>query len=404
MAKITYPRIEHIDDLMPALRGRDDLEAAFIRCERPHFVSVDYVVMIPGIFGCLVSDPDRAAVLLRREARGIKFDARTGRTIARPHPKFFNLGQEPETQPEMLDWRAPHRVLEKLDGSMVHPTPVDDRIVFTTRKGDMVDPAIQGFVAGQNVDYLGFCREMLAQGLTPVFEWCSPAPEHRIVLVYSTPQLVLTAIRATIDGWPVDFEAMEDEARRWGVPVIQTWERNLTDIDAYVEDLRVRTGIEGVVIRWDDDGYSTKVKTDDYRRQHQFLEDIQREDKAIELVLAGGEDDVIPTLSQTDAEALKRYSGLINRALAAKAAWAERTVADYFANPDATRKDFVARVANGHDKFHKALLLNVMNRGEARSQLFQLLIEPQNQSLKSLELTKRVLDLPDWYAVRDGRA
>jgi T4 RnlA family RNA ligase len=402
--QITYPTIEHIDDLLPALRGREDLETAFIRCAREGFVSLDYVVMIPGVFGCLVNDPDPMAAMLRREARGIKFCARTGEILSRVHPKCFNVGQEAETDPGLLDWRRSYRILEKLDGSMINATPVDGRILFTTRKGAGFDPAIQAFVAGHPADYLGFCRAMLDSGYSPLFEWCSPDPDYRIVLVYPEPKLVLTGLRHTRNGQYVAHDAMAAEARRFGVPVVQTWERNVTDIDAYLAALRGRTGIEGVVIRWEDDGYTVKAKTDDYRRQHQFLEDMQREDKAIELVLMGGEDDFLPTLSAPDAEALRRLSGLVNGAIARKAAWAERcwTAFQDVHGPD--RKRFATEVASGHDKFHRSLLLATMNKGDARGQLMRLLVEPQNQSLKSLEQTRAVLELPSWHDLRNGRA
>src|SRR5262245_46069866 len=52
-----------------------------------------------------------------RHARGIVLDRRSGRVIARPFRKFFNLGEMPETQPDALP-ATPFRVEEKLDGSL----------------------------------------------------------------------------------------------------------------------------------------------------------------------------------------------------------------------------------------------------------------------------------------------
>ena len=54
---ITYPRIEHVDDLLLALRGRDDLETMFITREFAGFRAVNYIMMISGGLGCLVIDP-----------------------------------------------------------------------------------------------------------------------------------------------------------------------------------------------------------------------------------------------------------------------------------------------------------------------------------------------------------
>lgn len=393
---IAFPKIEHVDDLMPALRGREDLETMFITREFAGFLAVNYILMIPGAFGCLVNDPDPRPAMLRREARGIKFDPASGRVIARPHPKFFNLGQEPETQLDQLPWRRPFRVLEKLDGSMVHPTPVDGQILYTTRMGTMPDPAIRAHIAAHEGDYAGFCAAMLADGYTPIFEWCAPDPASRIVLYYPQPKLILTAIRHTVDGTMVDHEAMHLEAARWGVPVVATWETNVVDIDAYVADLSQRTGIEGVVFLWDETGYAVKAKTEEYRRNHQFLEDIQREDKALEMVLHGQEDDVLAVLNGPDERALRDYAGRVNRALAAKIAWAETTAQTYGHD----RKTFATEISRDLDKADRVLALNTMNRGDARKQVMNLLIEPQNGTVKSVDTARAWLDLPSWHDLR----
>src|SRR5579863_10134244 len=52
-----------------------------------------------------------------RNARGIIFEKKTGRLVAKPFPKFFNLGEQEETQ--ILNFpKEPYRVFEKADGSL----------------------------------------------------------------------------------------------------------------------------------------------------------------------------------------------------------------------------------------------------------------------------------------------
>ena len=56
---------------------------------------------------------------LRREARGLLLDAKTGAVVARRFHKFFNVGELPESDADNLDLARPHVLLEKLDGSLV---------------------------------------------------------------------------------------------------------------------------------------------------------------------------------------------------------------------------------------------------------------------------------------------
>ena len=54
-----------------------------------------------------------------RAARGIIFNKRTGECVARPFPKFFNLGEMPESQLNKIP-KDPsnYEVYDKLDGSL----------------------------------------------------------------------------------------------------------------------------------------------------------------------------------------------------------------------------------------------------------------------------------------------
>src|ERR1700677_2889998 len=52
-----------------------------------------------------------------RSARGIIFEKKTGRLVAKPFPKFFNLGEMEEVSLLNLP-KKPYRVFEKCDGSL----------------------------------------------------------------------------------------------------------------------------------------------------------------------------------------------------------------------------------------------------------------------------------------------
>ena len=56
----------------------------------------------------------------RRECRGLIFCAETHKVISRRLHKFFNIGELPETQAELIDITRPHIILEKMDGYLLH--------------------------------------------------------------------------------------------------------------------------------------------------------------------------------------------------------------------------------------------------------------------------------------------
>ena len=114
-------QIDHIDQLLPLIDGRKE----FFVAERGRYKIIDYQILRPETF-------DHPGLL---ECRGIKFDA-DGNLLARPFQKFFNLGERPEGMPQDLDWSRPHRVLEKLDGTMIHPARLEGDIVFHDPDGN----------------------------------------------------------------------------------------------------------------------------------------------------------------------------------------------------------------------------------------------------------------------------
>jgi len=57
---------------------------------------------------------------IRRECRGLIFDAKTGELLSRRFHKFFNINEKEESMLEnMTDLSGGHIILEKLDGSMI---------------------------------------------------------------------------------------------------------------------------------------------------------------------------------------------------------------------------------------------------------------------------------------------
>jgi RNA ligase len=260
---------------------------------KPDYIVFTYTHNSPEVFPEIASWDDA----VRRECRGIAFDP-DGRLISRPFHKFFNLGERPETMPDVVDLSRPHVILEKLDGSMIRAIPIGDGYRLGTKIGvSLVTPQSETFVAGRP-EYDAYIRVQLARGLTPVFEWCSR--KQRIVLDYAEDRLVLTAVRENRSGRYLPLEDLRaeiaDEPRFAGVEVVRSYPGTAATMAGLVAETRGLEGQEGWIIRFDD-GHMVKLKADWYVTRHRALDGLSREKVVIAALLAGAADDVKPLLA-----------------------------------------------------------------------------------------------------------
>jgi RNA ligase len=114
---------------------------------------------------------------VNRQARGIIFRD-DGTVVARPFPKFFNLGEVSESMVENLPWHEEVEIYEKLDGSCGIGYMLDGRWRLATPGSMESDQA----VAGTAILNSQYTLEHLPQGCTPIFEIIYP--ENRIVVDY----------------------------------------------------------------------------------------------------------------------------------------------------------------------------------------------------------------------------
>jgi RNA ligase len=186
-----FPEIRHIEDVLPHIEGREE----FVVAERDFGTVINYVVAMADTFD--MTGPDDLGGAIRRECRGIKFHP-NGEIAARPFFKFFNTGEREETQPHRIDMSQPHVIMEKRDGSMIHPMMVNGYIRWMTKMG-ITEVAMQAekFVA-KNIKYKDFAAWCIKEKLTPIFEWTSPF--NQIVLPYENDQLTLLAVRENVGG------------------------------------------------------------------------------------------------------------------------------------------------------------------------------------------------------------
>ena len=334
-----YPEITSIEPILAAIEGLQEIR---VLPQPEGFQSVDYLFVQPNTFG-RTDSADPQLVLqaqLRRECRGIKFDM-DGQLIARPYPKFFNLNQHPETQAGVVDWTQPHDVLDKLDGSMVHPIPLNGGITMTTRKtvGDVAPKAQHWMERVSGRPYIGFCREMLATGMTPIFEWCSKT--QPIVLRHTHDDAIITGIRNTRTGVFVSYDDMVYLGRQAGLPVVARLNAPVSDIAAFAEYVRTLVGAEGHVLRFHQSGWMIKFKGEDYLNRTGILESIAHETIILNSVLSNTDDDLMPVLEPIHQAALARYATCVRERLLATETqlrgWANLAL-DGVSDPKAERK------------------------------------------------------------------
>jgi RNA ligase len=358
-------KIEHIDEIRPHVDGRPD----FVIAERDGYCVIDYVYTDETTF----DEPIRA------ECRGIKFDE-NGYVSARPFHKFYNIGEKPTTQPHLLDFGSPYTVTSKLDGSMIHPCPVADDIVFMTRMGRS-DHAItaERHLTDEMKDA---CREALHNGLTPIFEWT--APDNRIVIRYQESKLTLLAVRQTVEGGYLNSSDTSYWAKRIGVEKVMEHNSEWKDGHGFVEFARAITDAEGFVIRFSD-GLWVKAKGDDYVMKHRAKDSIGLEKNALTVILENGVDDVLPLLSQDDADDLIRYRDAVLAGVDETAKAVENIC---LSGNHLDQKTFAVDHLKGIDGAMKSLAFQVRAGKNARDVVVQSILKNTSSQTKVDEVRK----------------
>lgn len=283
---MTFPMITHIDDVLPRLDGRQEFGVH----HKDGYSVIDYHYVLPDSF----DNP------YRMECRGLKFGP-DGRIIARPFQKFHNVGECSDCTTENLNLSKPHIVMEKMDGSMIHPAIVNNEVVFMTRMGrtDVARKAERHLTPSIDL----FCRGQLEDGMTPIFEFT--APDNRIVIQYHDSGLTLLALRSTTSGRYAPYKSVKSGAACMDVPAVPIHTLP-TDPRAFLHHALSIKGMEGFVIRFGD-GFMVKAKGEDYVLKHRAKESVLQEKNVLALIVRDELDDVLPLLDAPDRDNVERY-------------------------------------------------------------------------------------------------
>lgn len=218
------------------------------------------------------------------ETRGVAFNVITGECLCCPLNKFFNVGERPDTQPDIVK-DSFIEVYEKRDGSMVTPVLIDGSIHWKTKKSFYSDVAklSQSLVPRNVADFVTHC---LFQGYTPIFEFTHP--DTRIVLDYGKqPHFTLLAIRNNETGEFLSWVYLEALVAPFEIPTVKKYDMSWEEL---MHDVEHAVGIEGYVLVLED-GRRVKLKTAWYLAMHHTMTELRERD-VVEAVLNETVDDM----------------------------------------------------------------------------------------------------------------
>ena len=348
-----FPIIKHLDDVRPAIEGRDE----FIIAERDWGYVVNYMVALSDTFppvldneywcpGCKmpVSETEGCGsqrcpetvnlAAIRRECRGLLFH-KDGTIMSRRLHKFFNVNERDETQFYEIDFNRPHVILEKLDGSMITPVVTDAGTRWGTKMGiTEVSLGAELFVA-HNLKYTIFAEYVMSLGFTPIFEWCSR--KQRIVIDYPEDRLVLLALRNNVSGEYKPYDFMSLLADQFNIDAVKTYVGNPMSMAHLMEETKDSEGIEGYIIRFDN-GHMLKMKGEWYLRIHKTKDNLTHEKNVIDLLVNEKMDDVKAFMMDEDRKRVDEF--------------------------EATFWDGFARQVESYDKYFGMVLASKLDRKE----------------------------------------
>lgn len=243
------------------------------------------------------------------ECRGIMFEIRTDeingvipiRLASRPMEKFFNKDENPLTM--NLDFSDMKQIMYKADGSLISSYMNGGQLCLKSKGSLFSEQAAyaEHFINQEkNEEFKDALQCITVRNATVNMEWC--APNNRIVLGYTEPQLIVLNVRNNKTGMYYDLDTV---IQRWPA-VAQHWVE-LVDptglgID-FINSIYEQKGIEGYVVMLPTG--PVKIKTEWYVVQHRAKDSINSPRRLFEAVLEEATDD-LRTLFHDDELIIQR--------------------------------------------------------------------------------------------------
>lgn len=241
-----------------------------------------------------------------RQARGLIVRESTGEVVARPMPKFFNLGEVSETELHALPWDEEHEVSEKLDGSLGILYFDRGRWDVATRGAFDSPQAVRVRETMIETGRLDGLRDV-PKGLTLLVEIIYP--ENRVVVDYGQrDELVLIAGINTITGNGLRRRELSAIADTVGMSV-PVWHLSSVFNGRHGKFWHDEN-TEGYVVHWPRTGLRVKIKAPDYVEVHKMLNQMSTK-SVIEHVRTGRDDDVLSLLPSNRKSAYKEVRDVV---------------------------------------------------------------------------------------------
>lgn len=206
--------------------------------------------------------------------RGLVTDS-SGRVVARPFKKFFNLEETKHTPTQEFE------VFEKMDGSLGIVFLWEGRVVYATRGSFASDQAKWMAMWANRYNF----SEILVDGYTYLFEIIYP--ENMIVVNYGgESRLVLLGVIKTDTGEEISWDELSTFE---GWDLVERYD-GISDYNLLKG--MVKSNREGFVVRFSN-GSRVKIKGEEYLRLHRIMTNLST--TAIWEVLSGG-GDILSTL------------------------------------------------------------------------------------------------------------
>jgi RNA ligase len=195
--------------------------------------------------------------------RGLVYNYETHEILARPFPKFFNLGEPLARE----DYEAEVEVTDKLDGSLGIGYAWEGKLYIATKGSFASDQSIEAnkILQETHPDWLP------PEGVTPLFEIIYP--ENRIVLDYGESRELRLLEGIDIEtgktfDWGSDMKNRDGIWMSWpGRTVGFTGYTSLREVVSAIP----RENAEGFVVRYLDTDERVKIKQPDYLAKHKLV-------------------------------------------------------------------------------------------------------------------------------------
>jgi RNA ligase len=276
---------------------------------------------------------ERAWDAVTTTTRGLILDSQ-GRIMARAFPKFFNLGERPETLPEALPNES-FTVFEKIDGSLGIPyLGTDKRLRIATRGS---------FTGTQTVWANNWLRTLddrvhallvsvIQQGMTPVFEIVFTGNEGPVIR-YDWEGLSLLGLIETETGNDRPWQDVQELAMRLGLRTPQVYNFcNFLDVLAQKPLLPVNA--EGFVVRFAS-GLRIKVKGDQYSELFRAVNNFSA--RVVLEAMQNRREDFFVTLPEELRPQAEAFRAAINEQVSR---WQAQAAETFASAPKLSRKEF----------------------------------------------------------------